>query len=68
MTPQTLADRWMSYADAATYLDVSRKTLERGVASNRVPYHRDPLTGRVRFLKSEIDEWMHGKRRRGLPR
>lgn len=59
-----LADRWMSYADASEYLDLSRKTLERAVNAGAIPYTRDPLTGRVRFSKSKLDAWMTKRPRR----
>lgn len=49
---------WMGYEGTADYLDTSRRTLERAVRQGKIPYHRDPLTGRVRFLASELDEWM----------
>lgn len=59
----TVDDYWMTYDRAAEYLDMSRRTLERAVAANTVPSHRDPLTGRVRFLRSELDDWMRAKPR-----
>lgn len=53
---------YLSYLDAAAYLGLSRKTLERAVAGNRIPFIRDPLTGRVRFHKDDLDAWMHGRK------
>jgi excisionase family DNA binding protein len=58
MPAPLLDDRWMSYRVAADYLGVSRKTLERAVTAKTIPHTRDPLTGRVRFLQSSLDEWM----------
>lgn len=60
-TPTTTA--WLAYNDAAAYTGLSRKTLERAVAVNAVPYSRDPLTGRVRFHTEALDDWMRGKGR-----
>lgn len=54
-----MTDGYLSYTEAATYLELSRKTLERAVKDHRIPYRRDPLTGRVRFLKSELDVWIN---------
>ena len=58
------ASGYLTYNDAAMYLGLSRKTLERAVAANRIPYVRDPLTGRVRFHKPALDKWMAGRRGR----
>jgi len=58
----TATDAYLSYTDAAIYLGLSRKTLERAVAGNRIPYVRDPLTGRVRFKQSALDAWMSGRK------
>lgn len=49
---------WMPLNEAAIYLGTSRRTLERAVAANRIPHTRDPLTGRVRFHRDALDEWM----------
>lgn len=51
---------YLSYESAARYLEVHRRTLERAVAANKIPYVRDPLTGRVRFRVDEIEAWLHG--------
>lgn len=55
---------YLSYTDAAAYLRLSRKTLERAVAANAIPYVRDPLTGRVRFHQPALDKWMAGRAKR----
>lgn len=61
MTKSPATSAWLAYNDAATYVGLSRKTLERAVTANTVPYSRDPVTGRVRFHTDELDDWMRGK-------
>lgn len=55
---------YLSYKDACEYLGLSRKTLERAVNAKNIPYLRDPLTGRVRFHKPDLDKWMAGRKPR----
>lgn len=55
---------YLTYADAASYLRLGRTTLKQAVREGKIPYTRDPLTGRVRFARAELDDWMHGKAKR----
>lgn len=65
MTKTPTEAAWLSYNDAATHTGLSRKTLERAVAAGSIPYVRDPMTGRVRFRRDELDAWMRGTAKRG---
>lgn len=49
---------WMSYADAATYLGRSQRTLRRLVASRRIPHVR--FDGEVRFRLEHLVAYVDG--------
>ena len=51
----------MSYAEAAQFLGISERTLERYVREGRIPYVRLPKRGAwtgVRFLRSQLLAWL----------
>jgi excisionase family DNA binding protein len=51
----------MSYAEAAKFLGISERTLERYVREGRVPYVQLPKRGAwasVRFLRSQLLRWL----------
>jgi excisionase family DNA binding protein len=51
----------MSYREAAAFLGVSARTLERYVRERQVPFIRFPQRGEwgaVRFLRSQLLKWM----------
>jgi len=61
MSPSTLTG-YLTVNEAAEYTRMHRATIYRAVAANRIPYVRDPFTGRLRFKISELDDWMHGRK------
>lgn len=46
--------------EAANYLAISVRTLERIMAKNEIAFIRDGRT--VRFLKSDLDDWIQRHR------
>jgi len=52
----------MSYSDAAKFLGVSERTLERYVRESRIPYVQFPQRGAkrtvVRFLRPQLLKWL----------
>src|SRR5581483_9262484 len=51
----------MTYGDAATFLGISERTLERYVSERRVPFIQLPRRGRwsgIRFLRSQLLHWL----------
>jgi excisionase family DNA binding protein len=61
MVPE-LDDVVLNYREAAKFLDVSERTLERYVREARIPYVRFPQRGErrtvVRFLRSQLLQWL----------
>lgn len=45
----------ISRAEAARILDVSLETLGRYARSERLTRHRNPITGRVRYERDEVE-------------
>jgi excisionase family DNA binding protein len=58
MTKETMNAKWMDVRAAAEYLSVSRSTLYQYAAKEQVPVHKIPCSNALRFLASELDEWM----------
>jgi excisionase family DNA binding protein len=52
------ADPWMSVDQASSYLSVARATIYKWVHEGRVPHHKIPGSGLVRFRASELDQWI----------
>lgn len=52
----------LNYREAATFLGISERTLERYVRESRIPYVRFPQRGErrtvVRFLRSQLLQWL----------
>ena len=48
--------KWLSPQEAAAYLGLKRSTIYAYVCSRRIPYYKRGHF--VRFLVSELDEWM----------
>jgi excisionase family DNA binding protein len=52
----------LNYREAAKFLGVSERTLERYVRESRIPYVRFPQRGErravVRFLRSQLLQWL----------
>jgi excisionase family DNA binding protein len=62
-------DAVMSYREAAAFLGVSQRSLQRYVHESRIPYVQLPKRGAwasVRFLRSELLRWL--ERRTVRPR
>ena len=54
----------MGYADAAEFLGLSSRTLERYVREGRIPYVPLPKRGGwsgVRFLRHQLLQWLEGR-------
>jgi excisionase family DNA binding protein len=59
----------MSYSEAAAFLGVSKRSLQRYVHESRIPYVQLPKRGAwagVRFVRSELLRWL--ERRTVKPR
>jgi excisionase family DNA binding protein len=56
-------EKYLSPQEAAIFLSISAKTLTRFARQGIVPAHPigDGIRRRWRFLKSELDIWMHGR-------
>lgn len=56
----------MDYRDAARYLKLGVTTIQQYVSAGTIPYRK--FGAAVRFLRSELDEWMMSKRidKRGI--
>lgn len=53
----------LSYTEAAEFLHLSRRTLERYVREARIPYIQLPKPGvcsGTRFLRSQLLRWLEG--------
>ena len=50
----------LSYGELAEYLGRSIDSLRHDVSTRRIPHVK--LFGQVRFRRSEIDEWLEGKK------
>ena len=61
MTPAS-DDLVLNYVEAARFLGISERTLERYVQESRIPYVRFPQRGErrtvVRFLRSQLLQWL----------
>lgn len=66
-TAPLTAAGWLATNDAAAYLGMSRRTVERAAAAGSLPFSRDPFTGRRRFHRTDLDAWVRdgSTRRRG---
>jgi excisionase family DNA binding protein len=57
-----LDDVVLNYREAARFLGISERTLERYVRESRIPYVRFPQRGErrtvVRFLRSQLLQWL----------
>lgn len=51
-----MEDRWLSVAEIAEYLGVTRDSVYRWIDSRNMPSHR--VGRRWKFRKEEIDEWV----------
>lgn len=55
---------WFNIQELSKYLPdkPAVQTLYKKVANKQIPFHKDKVSGRLRFLKAEIDEFlMEGK-------
>lgn len=53
-------DGWMTTAQAAEYLGLSRAALHRLTASRRIPFEQALAGGKCWFRRSELDRWRQG--------
>ena len=49
-------DKFLSTAEAAQFCGLQMQTLRKMASRNKIPFHR--AGGRLRFLESELREWM----------
>jgi excisionase family DNA binding protein len=63
LTPAALTEPYVDPQEAARFLSISAKTLTRLARQGLIPAHAigDRTRRRWRFLKSELDTWMHGR-------
>lgn len=59
---------FMTGAEVADTIKVSRQTLDRLVAANDFPKPNRITAWRLVWLKHEVDEWMRERIEMGLPR
>jgi len=60
--PPTVVSNLMTIDQTATYLQISRRTLERWRDELSVPYIVLP-NGRTRFQRQELDAWIETRKR-----
>ena len=59
MTAQSQNENWISLAEAAVYIGVSKDTIRNWIKNSQMPAHK---VGRLwKFKKSEIDTWISAK-------
>lgn len=58
----TSADDWLTYDELAAIIKISRRTLERYVALEKIPHHRIENYF-VRFNRAEVEAWLLKRRR-----
>ena len=63
LATETIPERYIDPQEAARFLTISPKTLTRLAREGLVPAHAIGVRTRRRwrFLKSELDTWMHGQ-------
>ena len=63
LTPITVPEPYIDPQEAARFLCISPKTLTRLAREGVIPAHAigDRARRRWRFLKSELDTWMHAR-------
>ena len=63
LAPGAVPEPYIDPQEAARFLSISPKTLTRLAREGVVPAHAiaDRTRRRWRFLKSELDTWMHGR-------
>jgi excisionase family DNA binding protein len=52
----------MTVETAARYTDSSPERLRKLVASRRIPFAQEAPGCAIRFLRSDLDEWLHSQR------
>lgn len=59
---------WLTVDDLCAYLPDKPKppTIYQWVRERRVPFHKSPGQKRLRFLRSEIDQWLRSQRQKTL--
>jgi hypothetical protein len=64
--PQPPADQWFNITELAAYLPnrPAKATIYCQVSAKTIPYHKGAK--HLRFLKSEIDEWLKQGRKKTL--
>ena len=59
MTAQLQNENWISLAEAAVYIGVSKDTIRNWIKNSQMPAHK---VGRLwKFKKFEIDTWISAK-------
>ena len=63
LAPTIIPEPYVDPQEAAGFLSISAKTLTRLARKGQIPAHSigDGTRRRWRFLKSELDTWMHGR-------
>ena len=52
-------NRWMSKRTASLYCDCSVKTIERWIATGKLPYSRVNDNGHLRIDKNDLDKFLN---------
>jgi excisionase family DNA binding protein len=55
-------DRWMTSAEAATYLGMTRNALDKLCAARTVPFEQDVRGGKRWFKSADLDAWRRGEK------
>lgn len=52
---------WYSKKEAAKYVELSERQLDRYRTSGKIKSYQTTLNGKVRFKKSDLDKFLNGK-------
>jgi excisionase family DNA binding protein len=66
-TPSETGEVLLTASQVARRLSVSRNWVYQAVEDGRLPYRRLGPGGPIRFVASEIDEWLDAQRRGWTP-
>lgn len=61
IVPEGPTDGWMTSADAAAYLGLTRAALDKLCASRVVPFEQDKPGGKRWFKRADLDDWRRGQ-------
>jgi len=58
------SDQWLSSAQAADYLGMTRNALHKLTSTREIPFEQDGPGCKLHFRRSELDRWRAGERPR----